>query len=74
MTGGTDIWEKSQVALFGLHRTLDEFEQMGEDDQAWAIATWRTRQQLRAIEALERYRKRSKLVKLLFHVTNAGLS
>ena len=58
--GGTDIWEKSQVAMFGLGRTLAEFEQMCNDDQAWAVATWRTRQKLRSIEALEAHRKRGK--------------
>jgi hypothetical protein len=60
VTGGTDVWERSQIAMFGLHCTLSEFEQISTDDQAWAVATWRTRQKLKSIEALEAHRKRGK--------------
>jgi hypothetical protein len=56
VTGGTDIWEKSQIA-FKLGMTLTQFGQLSGDDQAWAVATWRTQQKLRAIEALESKRK-----------------
>jgi hypothetical protein len=36
---------------------LSEFETMDHDDQAWAIAVWRTKAKIRAIEALEQHRK-----------------
>jgi hypothetical protein len=54
--GGSDIWERSQVA-WELGRTLSEFEGLDQEDQEWALAVWRTKRKLGAIEALESYNR-----------------
>ena len=57
--GGTDLWERAVVA-FELRRTLSEFEELDHEDQAWAIATWRTKNKLRNIESVVGHERRNK--------------
>jgi hypothetical protein len=52
VTGGSDVWEHAQVAL-GLGETLPEFEERPQEQQNWAIATWRTMRRISTIELLE---------------------
>lgn len=52
------MWEHAEVMMFGLHRTLGEWNAMTEEDQNWAIATWRTKNKLRSIESVVAHERR----------------
>ena len=46
------------MVAFELRRTLSEFEELDHEDQAWAIATWRTKNKLKLIESVVGHERR----------------
>lgn len=54
--GGTRTWEEANIA-FDLGESLPEFQERSQDQQDWLRATWRTRQRIKIIEALESWQK-----------------
>ena len=52
LTGGTETWERAQAA-WDLGETLPEFDARPDEEQDWAVATWRTMRKIDRIRVVE---------------------
>ena len=57
LTGGTSLWERAQVVWEHKIR-MSEFDAWDQDDQDYALATWRTKQKLENIKIIHAEGKR----------------